>query len=55
MQDRKVLNTFAVTAEQGIIRNIGSSTIMQPKVQFSGNSMNWFDDNKLLKKEKMED
>lgn len=54
MQDRKVINTFVTTAEQGIIRNIGSSTITQPKVQFSGSSMNWFDDNKLLKKEKME-
>ena len=45
MQDKKVINTF---------RNINHSTIMQPKTQFSGNPMNWFDDNKLLKKKKME-
>ena len=50
MQDKKVINTFAITTKQGVIRNINHSTIMQPKTQFSGNPMNWFDDNKLLKK-----
>ena len=49
MQDKKVINTFAITTKQGVIRNINHSTIMQPKTQFSGNPMNWFDDNKLLK------
>ena len=54
MQDKKVINTFAITTKQGVICNINHSTIMQPKTQFSGNPMNWFDDNKLLKKKKME-
>lgn len=54
MQDKKVINTFAITTKQGVIHNINHSTIMQPKTQFSGNPMNWFDDNKLLKKKKME-
>lgn len=54
MQDKKAINIFAITTKQGIIRNITHSTIMQPEIQFSGNPMNWFDDNKLLKKKKME-
>lgn len=54
MQDKKVINTFAITTKQGVIRNITHSAIMQPKIQFGVNPMNWFDDNKLLKKKKME-
>ena len=54
MQDKKVINTFAITTKQGVIRNINHSTIMQLKTEFSGHSMNWFDHNKLLKKKKME-
>lgn len=31
MQDKKVINTFAITTKQEVIRNINHSTIMQPK------------------------
>lgn len=50
LENTKVTGTFAVVSEKGAICNIGNSTIMQPKVQFSGKSMKWFDDSKLLKK-----
>ena len=50
LENTKVTGTFAVTSKNGIIRNIGNSTIMQPKVQFCGKTMKWFDDSKLLKK-----
>lgn len=48
MQDKKVINTFAITTKQEVIRNINRSTIMQPKTQFSGNPMNWFNDKKKM-------
>lgn len=50
LENTRVTRTFGVASENGIIRNIGNSTIMQPKVQFSGKPMKWFDDSKLLKK-----
>lgn len=50
LENTKVTRTFGVASENGIIRNIGNSIIMQPKVQFSGKPMKWFDDSKLLKK-----
>ena len=50
LENTRVTRTFGVASENGIIRNIGNSTIMQPKVQFSGKPMRWFDDSKLLKK-----
>lgn len=51
LENTRVTRTFGVVSENGVIRNIGNSTIMQPKVQFSGKPMKWFDDNKLLKKQ----
>ncbi len=46
----RVTGTFVVETDHGIVTNIGNSTIMQPKVQFCGKPMKWFDDSKLLKK-----
>ena len=45
LENTKVTGTFAV------ISNVGNSTILQPKVKFSGKPMKWFDDSKLLKKQ----
>lgn len=54
LENTRVTRTFGVASENGIIRNIGNSTIMQPKVQFSGKPMKWFDDSKLLKKKQQD-
>ena len=50
LKNTRVTGTFGVTSENGVICKIGNSTILQPKVQFSGKPMKWFDDSKLLKK-----
>lgn len=46
----RVTGRFVVETDHGIVTKIGHSAIIQPKVQFSGKSMKWFDDSKLLKK-----
>ena len=41
---------FAVeTAKDGVIRNIGKSTIIQPKTNYDGRKTRWFDDSRLIK------
>lgn len=47
---KRVTNEFVVTSANGNITDIGNSATMQPNVKFSGKSMKWFDDSKLLKK-----
>ena len=47
----KTMN-FATVSKNGIISNIGRSTILQPKPNFKGGSIKWFDDSKLLKTNK---
>lgn len=54
LENTRVTGIFGVTSENGVIRNIGNSTVMQPKVQFSGKPMKWFDDSKLLKKKQQD-
>lgn len=49
-KNKRVTNEFVVTSANGNITDIGNSAIMQPNVKFSGKSMKWFDDSKLLKK-----
>lgn len=49
-KNKRVTNEFVVTSANGNITGIGNSAIMQPNVKFSGKSMKWFDDSKLLKK-----
>ena len=51
LENTKVTGSFAITTENGIIRGIGNSSIMQPNIKFSGKPMPWFDDSKLLKKQ----
>lgn len=41
----KTINTFAVTNTA-----IGRSQIMQPKVNYTGKGIKWFDDSKLIRK-----
>ena len=41
---------FAVQSKNGVVQRVGKSTILQPKTNFKGGSVKWFDDNKLLKK-----
>lgn len=41
-----------VVVKNGKIVKVGRSVIYQPKTQFNGKGINWFDDSKLLKKAK---
>lgn len=40
---------FAVESKNGVVQTIGRSTIEQPKINFAGGSVRWFDDDKLKK------
>ena len=51
LKNTKVTGTFVVETDHGVVRKVGCSAIMQPKVKFSGKPMKWFDDSKLLKKQ----
>ena len=42
----KTINTFARTNKV-----IGRSQIIQPKVNYKGNGIKWFDDSKLIRKD----
>lgn len=41
---------FAVQSKNGVVQRVGKSTILQPKTNFKGGSVKWFDDSKLIKK-----
>ena len=41
---------FAVQSKNGVVEKVSKSTILQPKTNFKGGSVKWFDDSKLLKK-----
>lgn len=43
---------FAVLIKNGVITNIGKSQIYQPKTDFKVGEIKWFDDTKLIRKEK---
>lgn len=47
----KVKNTFVVEKKENQVR-IGKSSIMQPPVYFNHKGIKWFDDSRLIKKEK---
>lgn len=49
---KKQTVTFAVETKNGVVQKIGKSVIIQPKVKFGGGSIKWFDDTKLIKKDK---
>ena len=44
--------SFAVENRNGVVTNIGKSFIETPAIKFNGGSIKWFDDSKLLKKNK---
>ncbi len=44
--------SFATVKKNGVITKIGRSTVQQPKTDFKGGSVEWFDDSKLLKTNK---
>lgn len=43
---------FAIEKKNGVITRIGKSTILQPKTNYNGKGTKWFDDSKLIKKER---
>lgn len=47
-----VKSTFVVETDKGNQARIGKSSIMQPKAQFNGKGIKWFDDSQLIKKKK---
>lgn len=51
MQRRQVIQ-HAVKKENGVIKAVGKSYIMQPKVNYTGQGTKWFDDSQLIKKHK---
>ena len=48
----ETVNTFVIENGNGNQVRLGKSSIMQPKVQFKGKGIKWFDDNQLIKEEK---
>lgn len=49
---KKQTMSFATQIEKGVIVKVGKSTVLQPKTNFKGGSIKWFDDSKLLKSNK---
>lgn len=49
---KKQTTEFAIISEDGAITKVGRSTVVQPKTNFKGGSIKWFDDSKLIKKSK---
>lgn len=47
---QKTINQFATVTENGVIQKIGRSQILTPKTNYQGGEMKYFDDSKLLKK-----
>lgn len=41
---------FAVVTKGGVVVQVGKSQIYQPKIDFKGGEVKWFDDTKLIKK-----
>ena len=49
---RKSIITFAVKTKNGVVTKIGRSSIIQPKTNYKGGSIKWFDDSNLIKNTK---
>lgn len=47
---KETVNTFVIENGNGNQVRLGKSSIMQPKVQFKGKGIKWFDDSKLIRK-----
>lgn len=35
---------FAVESKNGVVQRVGKSTILQPKINFKGSSIKWYED-----------
>lgn len=46
----KQTTEFATVTEKGMVNQVGRSSILTPKTNYSGKGTKWFDDTKLLKK-----
>jgi len=46
----KTTSIFGVTTNGGIVTNISKSAIYQPKTNFGGGTIKWFDDSQLIRK-----
>lgn len=49
MQRRQMIQHVVVT-QNNVVQKIGKSTIYQPKTNYNGKGIKWFDDSKLIKK-----
>ena len=41
---------FATVTKNGVVQKVGKSTILQPKTNFKGGSIKWYEDNKKVDK-----
>lgn len=48
---KKQTINFAVSTQNGVVQRIGASTILQPKPQFKGGSVKWYEDKKKADKQ----
>lgn len=47
---QKTINQFATVTKNGVVQKIGRSEILTPKTNYQGGETKYFDDSKLLKK-----
>lgn len=47
---KKTAIHFSTVTKDNTVTKIGRAVVLQPKPQFKGGSVRWFDDSKLLKK-----
>ena len=52
MKEKKMVSsmTHGVVVHNGVVTKVGRSTIYQPKTKFKGGTIPFYDDTKLLKK-----
>lgn len=41
---------FAIVTKTGVVQRVGSSSIYHPPIQYDGRKTKWFDDSKLIRK-----
>lgn len=41
---------FATVTKNGVVQKVGRSTIVQPKINFKGGSIKWYEDKKKADK-----
>ena len=41
---------FATVTKNGVVQQVGNSTILQPKTNFKGGSIKWYEDKKKVDK-----